>query len=142
MKTALIDFIKLILRCSIGVILLMRLLYQGSLIPSFYQAIGFRGMLSIEGGIFIAQIAVLAFVCIMLVLGFKTKIASGGLFIFALLLALNNFHYESLFLRNDNNVWVFEAPLLFSIAAINIYFLGAGRFSIDFLRSQKIRPLD
>lgn len=138
MKELFSDLYKLILRFSIALITAMRLLALGGVLSTFYEELGLKGMLSLQGGILLGKIIVLFISCIMLILGFKTRFSALLIAIFAFLLLANNLNYDfSLFLRDESNTWIFETPLLFLIIAINIYFLGAGRFSLDYFKKRK-----
>ena len=124
------DSAKLLLRVLIGVLVLL----HGIAKVMEPESLGFIGsMLSglglpafIAYGVYIGEIVA----PIMLIVGYKTKLASA-LIAFTLLVAILLAHTGDIFALNEFGGWGIELQALYLFGAIVIFGLGNGRYAIE-----------
>ncbi len=123
------DYGKLVLRLSVGVLMLMHGLHKMmngiSGITALVQANGWPAWLSY--GVFLAPV--------LIILGFLTR--PGALvLVFNMLVAVYLAHTHQLFHLTKTGGWLLELQGLYLFGAISIALLGAGRFSVGGLKGR------
>lgn len=128
------DSAKLVLRVSIGILMLFHGIYKIiNGVGGVEEMILSVGLPAFFGwGVFIGEILA----PIMLIIGFKTKIAAS-LMAATMIVAIVLVSKGNLFAINSSGGWIIELPILYLIASINIIFIGAGKFSLDEFRRNK-----
>lgn len=118
---------KLVLRLSIGILLLMHGLHK-----MLNGIAGISAMVHANGwpsffayGVFIGEIIA----PLLLIVGLVTR-ASALVIVFNMLIAVYLAHSHQLTLLTKNGGWLLELQGLFLFGALAIALLGAGRFSI------------
>lgn len=121
---------KLILRLSVGVLLLPHGIYK--IINGINDVSGLVEGLGIPHfvvyGVYIGEVLA----PIMLILGFRVKIASILVIITMLvaIFSLNHIH-GGIFNIGKSGGWSYELQGLYLLGALAIFFLGSGRFAFD-----------
>lgn len=118
---------KLILRLSIGILMLMhglhKLMIGISGISALVNANGWSSWIAY--GVFIGEIVA----PMMIILGLLTR-ASALIVVFNMLMAIYLAHSHQLFQITKNGGWLLELQGLYLFGALAIALLGAGRFSL------------
>ena len=129
------DIGKLILRVSISILMLFhgfsKLSHGIDNIASGLAKSGLPEFLAY--GVYIGEIVV----PILLIFGLFTRLAALGMAItmsFAIYIVFS----DKLFMINDHGAPVIESPLLYLILAIVIFFIGAGKYSLDERKKVKV----
>ncbi len=124
------DTAKLILRLTIGGLVLLHGIFKLTH-PEMLGFIG--GMFSNLGlpaffayAIYIGEIVA----PIMLIIGYKTKLASA-LIAFTLLVAILLVHVEQVFTLGQGGGWAIELQALYLFGALAIFGLGAGKYAVE-----------
>jgi putative oxidoreductase len=127
------DYGKLVLRLSVGVLMLMHGLHKMmngiSGITALVQANGWPSWLSY--GVFFGEIIAPVFI----ILGFLTR-PSALVLVFNMLVAVYLAHTHQLFHLTKTGGWLLELQGLYLFGAISIALLGAGRFSVGGLKGR------
>lgn len=127
------DIGKLILRLSVGILLLMhglfKLMHGIAGISALVQANGWP--VWIAYGVFIGEIIAPA----LLILGLVTR-ASAVVIVLNMLIAVYLAHSHQLFQLTKSGGWLLELQGLYLFGALAIALLGAGRFSIGGARGR------
>lgn len=127
------DIGKLILRLSVGILLLMhglfKLMHGIAGISALIQANGWP--VWIAYGVYVGEIIAPA----LLILGLVTR-ASAVVVVLNMLLAVYLAHSHQLFHLTKSGGWLLELQGLYLFGALAIAFLGAGRFSIGGTRGR------
>ncbi len=127
------DIGKLILRLSVGILLLMhglfKLMHGIAGISALIQANGWP--VWIAYGVYIGEIIAPA----LLILGLVTR-ASAVVIVLNMLIAIYLAHSHQLFHLTKSGGWLLELQGLYLFGALAITFLGAGRFSIGGTRGR------
>jgi putative oxidoreductase len=127
------DIGKLILRLSVGILLLMHGLFKFmhgiAGISALVQANGWP--VWIAYGVFIGEIIAPA----LLILGLVTR-ASAVVIVLNMLIAVYLAHGHQLFQLTKSGGWLLELQGLYLFSALAIALLGAGRFSIGGTRGR------
>lgn len=127
------DIGKLILRLSVGILLLMhglfKLMHGIAGISALIQANGWP--VWIAYGVFVGEIIAPA----LLILGLVTR-ASAVVIVLNMLIAVYLAHSHQLFHLTKSGGWLLELQGLYLFGALAIAFLGAGRFSIGGTRGR------
>ena len=121
------DIGKLVLRLSVGILLLMhglfKLMHGIAGISALVQANGWPVWLAY--GVFIGEIIAPA----LLILGLLTR-ASAVVIVLNMLIAVYLAHSHQLFHLTKSGGWLLELQGLYLFGALAIALLGAGRFSV------------
>ncbi len=127
------DYGKLVLRLSVGVLMLMHGLHKMmngiSGITALVQANGWPAWLSY--GVFLGEIIA----PVLIILGFLTR-AGALVLVFNMLVAVYLAHTHQLFHLTKTGGWLLELQGLYLFGAISIALLGAGRFSVGGLKGR------
>ena len=127
------DIGKLILRLSVGILLLMhglfKLMHGIAGISALIQANGWP--VWIAYGVYVGEIIAPA----LLILGLVTR-ASAVVIVLNMLIAVYLAHSHQLFHLTKSGGWLLELQGLYLFGALAIAFLGAGRFSIGGTRGR------
>ncbi|MCM0036057.1 MAG: DoxX family protein [Burkholderiaceae bacterium] len=127
------DIGKLILRLSVGILLLMhglfKLMHGIAGISALIQANGWP--VWIAYGVYIGEIIAPA----LLILGLLTR-ASAVVIVLNMLIAVYLAHSHQLFQLTKTGGWLLELQGLYLFGALAIALLGAGRFSIGGTRGR------
>lgn len=127
------DIGKLILRLSVGILMLMhglfKLMHGIAGISALIQANGWP--VWIAYGVYIGEIIAPA----LLILGLVTR-ASAMVIVLNMLIAVYLAHSHQLFQLTKSGGWLLELQGLYLFGALAIAFLGAGRFSIGGTRGR------
>lgn len=127
------DIGKLILRLSVGILLLMhglfKLIHGIAGISALIQANGWP--VWIAYGVYIGEIIAPA----LLILGLLTR-ASAVVIVLNMLLAVYLAHSHQLFQLTKSGGWLLELQGLYLFGALAIALLGAGRFSIGGIKGR------
>lgn len=127
------DIGKLVLRLSVGILLLMhglfKLMHGIAGISALVQANGWP--VWIAYGVFIGEIIAPA----LLILGLLTR-ASAVVIVLNMLIAVYLAHSHQLFHLTKSGGWLLELQGLYLFGALAIAFLGAGRFSVGGARGR------
>jgi len=127
------DIGKLILRLSVGILLLMhglfKLIHGIAGISALIQANGWPAWIAY--GVYIGEIIAPA----LLILGLLTR-ASALVIVLNMLLAVYLAHSHQLFQLTKSGGWLLELQGLYLFGALAIALLGAGRFSIGGIRGR------
>lgn len=127
------DIGKLILRLSVGILLLMhglfKLMHGIAGISALVQANGWP--VWIAYGVFIGEIIAPA----LLILGLLTR-ASAVVIVLNMLIAVYLAHGHQLFHLTKTGGWLLELQGLYLFGALAIALLGAGRFSVGGARGR------
>jgi len=127
------DIGKLILRLSVGILLLMhglfKLIHGIAGISALIQANGWPAWIAY--GVYIGEIIAPA----LLILGLLTR-ASAVVIVLNMLLAVYLAHSHQLFQLTKSGGWLLELQGLYLFGALAIALLGAGRFSIGGIRGR------
>ncbi|WP_333803733.1 DoxX family protein [Sulfurospirillum sp.] len=123
------DIASLVLRVSVSALMLFHGIakFQGGIdgIKELVVSFGLPSLLAY--GVYVGEILM----PLLLILGLLTRVSSlifGGTMLFAIALA----HSEMLFaIDAETGGLMIELPLLYLIASIALFFLGAGKFSVD-----------
>jgi len=123
------DIASLVLRVSVSALMLFHGIskFQGGIdgIKELVVSFGLPSLLAY--GVYVGEI----FMPLLLILGLLTRVSAlifGATMLFAIALA----HSDMLFaIDTETGGLMIELPLLYLIAAITLFFLGAGKFSID-----------
>lgn len=67
---------------------------------------------------------------LMLIIGFRVKIAAV-LIIGTMIGAITLAHASDIFSLSPQGAWAIEIPMLYALAALAIFFQGAGKYSVD-----------
>ena len=124
------DTAKLILRLTIGILVLLHGIFK----IKHPEAVGFVGGLFANFGLpaFFAYAVYIGEVIapIMLIVGYKTKIASA-LIAFTLFVAIILAHMGQIFTLSQSGGWAIELQALYLFGALALFGLGAGKYSLD-----------
>lgn len=127
------DIGKLVLRLSVGILLLMhglfKLMHGITGISALVQANGWP--VWIAYGVFIGEIIAPA----LLILGLLTR-ASAVVIVLNMLIAVYLAHSHQLFHLTKSGGWLLELQGLYLFGALAIALLGAGRFSVGGARGR------
>lgn len=127
------DIGKLILRLSVGILLLMhglfKLMHGIAGISALIQANGWP--VWIAYGVYIGEIIAPA----LLILGLLTR-ASAVIIVLNMLIAVYLAHSHQLFQLTKSGGWLLELQGLYLFGALAIALLGAGRFSVGGTRGR------
>jgi putative oxidoreductase len=127
------DIGKLVLRLSVGILLLMhglfKLMHGIAGISALVQANGWP--VWIAYGVFIGEIIAPA----LLILGLLTR-ASAVVIVLNMLMAVYLAHSHQLFHLTKSGGWLLELQGLYLFGALAIALLGAGRFSVGGARGR------
>ncbi|MFY9137685.1 DoxX family protein [Zwartia sp.] len=127
------DIGKLVLRLSVGILLLMhglfKLMHGIAGISALVQANGWPVWMAY--GVFIGEIIAPA----LLILGLLTR-ASAVVIVLNMLIAVYLAHSHQLFHLTKSGGWLLELQGLYLFGALAIAFLGAGRFSVGGARGR------
>ncbi len=127
------DIGKLILRLSVGILLLMhglfKLMHGIAGISALVQANGWPVWMAY--GVFIGEIIAPA----LLILGLLTR-ASAVVIVLNMLIAVYLAHSHQLFHLTKSGGWLLELQGLYLFGALAIALLGAGRFSVGGARGR------
>ncbi len=127
------DIGKLILRLSVGILLLMhglfKLMHGIAGISALIQANGWP--VWIAYGVYFGEIIAPA----LLILGLFTR-ASALVIVLNMLIAVYLAHSHQLFHLTKTGGWLLELQGLYLFGALTIAFLGAGRFSVGGTRGR------
>jgi len=127
------DIGKLVLRLSVGILLLMhglfKLMHGIAGISALVQANGWP--VWIAYGVFIGEIIAPA----LLILGLLTR-ASAVVIVLNMLIAVYLAHSHQLFYLTKSGGWLLELQGLYLFGALAIALLGAGRFSVGGARGR------
>lgn len=127
------DIGKLILRLSVGILLLMhglfKLMHGIAGISALIQANGWP--VWIAYGVYVGEIIAPA----LLILGLVTR-ASAVVIVLNMLIAVYLAHSHQLFQLTKSGGWLLELQGLYLFGALAIALLGAGRFSIGGARGR------
>jgi putative oxidoreductase len=127
------DIGKLVLRLSVGILLLMhglfKLMHGIAGISALVQANGWPVWLAY--GVFIGEIIAPA----LLILGLLTR-ASAVVIVLNMLIAVYLAHSHQLFHLTKSGGWLLELQGLYLFGALAIALLGAGRFSVGGARGR------
>lgn len=123
------DIASLVLRVSVSSLMLFHGIakFQGGIdgIKELVVSFGLPSLLAY--GVYVGEIIM----PLLLILGLLTRVSAlvfGATMLFAIALA----HSDMLFaIDTESGGLMIELPLLYLIAAITLFFLGAGKFSID-----------
>ena len=123
------DIASLVLRVSVSALMLFHGIakFQGGIdgIKELVVSFGLPSLLAY--GVYVGEILM----PLLLILGLLTRVSSlifGGTMLFAIAVA----HSEMLFaIDAETGGLMIELPLLYLIASIALFFLGAGKFSVD-----------
>ena len=127
------DYGKLVLRLSVGVLMLMHGLHKMmngiSGITALVQSNGWPAWLSY--GVFLGEIIA----PVLIIIGFLTR--PGALvLVFNMLVAVYLAHTHQLFHLTKTGGWLLELQGLYLFGALSIALLGAGRFSVGGLKGR------
>ncbi len=122
------DTSKLVLRVAVGFLML----FHG--IAKITHGVGFlEGMFSSMGlpaffayGVYLGEVVA----PIMLIIGYKVRVASiliAGTMVVAIVMA----HSGDIFALTKHGAWAIELLVFYILAAMAIFFQGAGKYSID-----------
>lgn len=125
------DWGKLILRCSIGGLLL----FHG--INKIFAGIGgIAGMLEKSGlpgfiayGVYVGEIIA----PLMILLGLYPRVA-GAVLAFNMVVAVLLAHSSDILALGQHGGWAIELPMLYVLGAVALVFLGGGRISVPVVR--------
>jgi putative oxidoreductase len=127
------DIGKLVLRLSVGILLLMhglfKLMYGIAGISALVQANGWPTWIAY--GVFIGEIIAPA----LLILGLLTR-ASAVVVVLNMLMAVYLAHSHQLFHLTKSGGWMLELQGMYLFGALAITLLGAGRFSVGGARGR------
>lgn len=127
------DIGKLVLRLSVGILLLMHGLFKAmngiSGISAMVQANGWPAWIGY--GVFVGELLAPA----LLILGLFTRV-SAVVIVLNMLVAIYLAHSHQLFHLAKSGGWLLELQGLYLFGALAIAFLGAGRFSIGGTRGR------
>jgi putative oxidoreductase len=121
------DIGKLVLRLSVGILLLMhglhKLMYGIAGISAMVQANGWPGWMAY--GVFVGEIVA----PVLILLGLLTR-ASALVVVLNMLVAIYLAHSHQLFHLTKSGGWLLELQGLYLFGALAIALLGAGRISV------------
>jgi len=122
------DLGKLILRVSISVLMLFHGFAKASHgVDKIAMTLSKSGLPEfLAYGVYIGEIVL----PILIIIGLFTRLASLGMGI-TMLFAIGLVFADKLFMLNKHGAPVIESPLLYLIISIVIFFIGAGKYSID-----------
>jgi putative oxidoreductase len=127
------DVGKLVLRLSLGILMLMhglhKLMYGISGISAMVQANGWPAWLSY--GVFVGEIIA----PVLIIIGLLTR-ASALVVVINMMVAVYLAHSHQLFHLTKTGGWLLELQGLYLFGALAIAFLGAGRFSVGGLQGR------
>jgi putative oxidoreductase len=127
------DVGKLVLRLSLGILMLMhglhKLMYGISGISAMVQANGWPAWVSY--GVFVGEIIA----PVLIIIGLLTR-ASALIVVINMLVAVYLAHSHQLFHLTKTGGWLLELQGLYLFGALAIAFLGAGRFSVGGLQGR------
>lgn len=122
------DIGKLTLRVSIGALML----FHG--INKIISGVGWIENQMIAMGLpaFLAWSVLIGEVCapIMLIIGFRVKIGAS-LIALTMMVAIILVSKNGIIATDSNGGWILELPVLYLIASITIFCLGAGKYSLE-----------
>lgn len=122
------DIGKLTLRVSIGALML----FHG--INKIIGGVGWIENQMIAMGLpaFLAWSVLIGEVCapIMLIIGFRVKIGAS-LIALTMMVAIILVSKNGIIATDSNGGWILELPVLYLIASITIFCLGAGKYSLE-----------
>jgi putative oxidoreductase len=127
------DIGKLVLRLSVGILMLMhglhKLMYGISGISAMVQANGWPVWVSY--GVFVGEIIA----PVLMILGLLTR-ASALILVLNMIVAIYLAHSHQLFHLTKTGGWLLELQGLYLFGALAIALLGAGRFSVGGLQGR------
>lgn len=127
------DIGKLVLRLSLGILMLMhglhKLMYGISGISAMVQANGWPAWLSY--GVFVGEIIA----PVLIIIGLLTR-ASALVVVINMIVAVYLAHSHQLFHLTKTGGWLLELQGLYLFGALAIALLGAGRFSVGGLQGR------
>jgi putative oxidoreductase len=122
------DLGKLILRLTLGILML----FHG--VAKLFAGVDFiGGMLSGMGlpsfiayGVYVTEIIAPIFI----IIGYKTKLSSL-VYIAGMIMAIILVHLKDVFALTPHGGWAIELQMMYILPAITLFFIGAGKYSLD-----------
>lgn len=122
------DLAKLILRFAVGFLMIFhgvaKVSHGVGFIEGQFESMGLPAFLAY--GVYVGEIIA----PFMLLAGFRVRIASL-LIIATMIVAIFMAHSGDIFALNKYGAWAIELPMFYIFTSLAIFFLGAGKYSLD-----------